>query len=156
MKAVFIDDYGPVEHLRLGEAPVPEPAANEVLVKIAYAGLRWGDVMARNGLPSRARPTPFIGGQEASGTIAAVGAEVKGWKEGDRVMAMPNGGAFAEYVAMHPARLIRVQPAKPAVEVRVPDVVGGVDRDAEGARVRARQNELGDAPGVQAPEPVAA
>jgi len=108
MKAVFIDDYGAVENLRVGEAPVPQPAANEVLVKVAFAGLRWGDVMARNGLPSRARPTPFIGGQEASGTVAAVGAEVRGFREGDRVMAMPNGGAFAEYVTVHPSRLVRV------------------------------------------------
>jgi len=108
MKAIFIDDYGAVENLRVGDAPVPEPAANEVLVKIAYAGLRWGDVMARNGYPSRARPTPFIGGQEASGTVAAVGTDVSGFREGDRVMAMPNGGAFAEYVTAHPSRVVRV------------------------------------------------
>src|SRR5450631_1942601 len=108
MRAAFIDEYGSVEHLRLGEAPVPEPSANEVLVKVTYAGLRWGDVMARNGWPSRARPTPFIGGQEATGVIAAVGSKVQGWREGERVMAMPNGGAFAEYVAVHPSRLVRV------------------------------------------------
>ena len=108
MKAAFIDEYGSAEHLRIGQAPVPEPGPNEVLVKIAFAGLRWGDVMARNGLPSRARPTPFIGGQEASGVIAAVGIKVQGWSEGERVMAMPNGGAFAEYVAVHPSRLVRV------------------------------------------------
>ena len=79
-----------------------------MLVKVAYAGLRWGDVMARNGLPSRARPTPFIGGQEATGVIEAVGPEVRGWSVGERVMATPTGGAFAEYVAVHPARLQRV------------------------------------------------
>src|SRR5476649_539395 len=98
MKAAFIDEYGSVEHLCLGEVPIPEPGPKEVLVKIAFAGLRWGDVMARNGLPSRARATPFIGGQEATGVIAAVGGDVQGWREGERVMAMPNGGAFAEYV----------------------------------------------------------
>lgn len=108
MKAVFIDDYGGVENLRLGEAPTPEPAANEVLVKVAYAGLRWGDVMARNGFPSRVRPTPFVGGQEAAGIIAAVGPEVNGWAPGDRVMVTPYGGAFAEYVAAHTALLQRV------------------------------------------------
>jgi NADPH2:quinone reductase len=105
MKAVFIDDYGAVENLRYGEAEKPAPKANEVLVKIDYAGLRWGDVMARNGLPSRARPTPFIGGQEAAGVIEAVGPDVRKWKPGMRVMATPSGGAFAEYVAVHPAQL---------------------------------------------------
>ena len=105
MKAVFIDEYGAVENLRYGEAPKPDIKANEALVKIEYAGLRWGDVMARNGLPSRERPTPFIGGQEATGVIEAIGADVKKYKPGMRVMATPNGGAFAEYVAVHPARL---------------------------------------------------
>lgn len=108
MKAVFIDDYGGIETLRLGEAPAPEPAAGEVLIKVDYAGLRWGDVMARNGFPSRARPTPFIGGQEAAGVITAVGPDVHGWAPGDRVMVTPGGGAFAEYVAAHPALLTRV------------------------------------------------
>jgi NADPH:quinone reductase len=108
MKAVFIDNYGGVENLRYCDASRPIPRDNEVLVKVAYAGLRWGDVMQRNGLPSRARPTPFIGGQEASGVIEAVGADVRGWEPGTRVMAMPTGGAFAEYVAVHPSRLVRV------------------------------------------------
>jgi NADPH:quinone reductase len=103
MKAVFIDDYGAVENLRYGDAPTPKPRPTEVLVKIEYAGLRWGDVMARNGLPSRERPTPFIGGQEAAGVIEAVGSEVRDWKPGMRVMA--HGAGFAEYVAVHPARL---------------------------------------------------
>lgn len=105
MKAVFIDEYGGAEHLRLGQAEKPAPGPNEVLVKIEYAGLRWGDVMQRNGLPSRARPTPFVGGQEATGVIEAVGAEVRKWKPGQRVMATPTGGAFAEYCTVHPARL---------------------------------------------------
>lgn len=108
MKAVFIDAYGGVENLRLGEAPMPVPTDNEVLIKVSFAGLRWGDVMARNGLPSRARPTPFVGGQEAVGVIEAVGAQVRGWERGTRVMATPFGGAFAEYMAVHPTLLQRV------------------------------------------------
>lgn len=107
MRAVFIDDYGAVENLRVGEAEIPPVGPQDVRVKVAYAGLRWGDVMARNGLPSRARPTPFIGGQEATGVIDAVGAEVRGWSVGDRVMALPQGGAFSEYVTLRPGRLMR-------------------------------------------------
>jgi NADPH2:quinone reductase len=113
MKAVFIDEYGAVEALRHGDAPEPKPKDDEVLVKIAYAGLRWGDVMARNGLPSRERATPFIGGQEATGVIESVGPEVRRWKPGMRVMAMPTSGAFAEYVAVHPSRLLPVPDGVP-------------------------------------------
>lgn len=116
MKAVFIDNYGEVDNLRLGDASRPEPGPKEVLVKVEYAGLRWGDVMQRHGLPSRARPTPFVGGQEAVGVIEAVGSEVRHWQPGMRVMATPNGGAFAEYVAVHPGRLQPV-PDKVPLEV---------------------------------------
>ncbi|MCB1692428.1 MAG: zinc-binding alcohol dehydrogenase family protein [Pseudomonadales bacterium] len=108
MKAVYITEYGPVEGLVIGDAPMPEIRDKEVLVKVAYAGLRWGDVMARNGYPSRARPTPFVGGQEATGIIEAVGSAVEGWQPGDRVMAMPAGGAFAEYLVAHPRQLVKV------------------------------------------------
>lgn len=108
MKAIFLDDYGAIENLRLGDAPLPEVKPGKVRIKVEFAGLRWGDVMARNGLPSRARPTPFIGGQEATGVIEAVGEGVTGWQEGDRVMATPNGGAFAEYLSVPPQVLTRV------------------------------------------------
>lgn len=108
MKAVFITDYGAATNLALGDAPMPEISDRDVLVKVEYAGLRWGDVMARNGWPSRARPTPFVGGQEASGTIEQVGSSVAGWQVGDRVMAMPAGGAFAEYLVARPGQLMKV------------------------------------------------
>ena len=105
MKAVFLDDYGAVEHFRVGEAPKPLPAAGEVLIKVSYAGLRWGDIMQRNGLPSRARKTPFVPGQEAAGVIEAVGRNVRSWKPGMRVMALPMDGAYAEYLAVHAGRV---------------------------------------------------
>jgi NADPH2:quinone reductase len=116
VKSAFIDDYGGTENLRIGDAPKPRPGPRDVLVKVEYAGLRWGDVMQRNGLPSRARPTPFIGGQEAAGVIEAVGPEVRDWRPGMRVMATPNGGGFAEYVAVHPAQL-RAVPDNVPLEV---------------------------------------
>ena len=78
MKAILLNDYGPAENLVLSEVPRPEPAAGEVLVKVRYAGLRWGDIMQRNGFPSRARKPPFIAGQEASGVVEAVGPGVRG------------------------------------------------------------------------------
>jgi NADPH2:quinone reductase len=107
MRAAFVNDYGRVENLSVGEAPMPQIRPNEVLVKAEFGGLRWGDVMARNGLPSRARPTPFIAGQEAAGIIAEVGPEVRGWSPGQRVM-VSGGSAWAEYVAAHPATLTAV------------------------------------------------
>jgi len=105
MKAILINGYGSAENIGLGEVARPEPAAGEVLVKVAYGGLRWGDIMQRGGIPTRARRTPFVAGQEASGVIEAVGAGVKGYSQGMRVMAMPMGGAWAEYIAVPAARV---------------------------------------------------
>jgi NADPH:quinone reductase len=108
MRAVMIEDYGPVENLVVGDRPVPEPGPREVLVEVAFGGLRWGDIMQRNGFPSRARPTPFVAGQEAAGTVTAVGAEVRHVAVGDRVVALPNGGAWAEYLTVHERRVTPV------------------------------------------------
>src|SRR5688572_2151783 len=100
MRAILINDYGGAENLVLGEVPEPELGPTDVLVKVAFGGLRWGDIMQRGGIPSRARKPPFVAGQEASGVVEAVGSSVKGFEKGMRVMAMPMGGAWAEYIAV--------------------------------------------------------
>jgi NADPH:quinone reductase len=106
MRAVLLNDYGSSEQLVLADVPPPaEPRPGEVLVKVAYGGLRWGDIMQRNGFPSRARPTPFIAGQEAAGVIQSVGAGVTAFRPGMRVVALPQQGAWAEYVSVPEARL---------------------------------------------------
>jgi len=106
MKAVFLDDYGSVENFRVGDAPKPA-AINEgqVLIKIHYAGLRWGDIMQRNGLPSRMRKPPFVSGQEGAGVIEAVGPGVTTLTPGMRVAAFPLDGAFAEYLVVDQNRV---------------------------------------------------
>jgi NADPH2:quinone reductase len=105
MKAIHLNDYGSTEHFRIVDAPKPVPGRGEVLIKVSYAGLRWGDIMQRNGWPSRMRKPPFIPGQEAAGTIESVGPDVTRLKEGMRVMAMPMDGAFAEYLVVPAMRV---------------------------------------------------
>ncbi len=108
MKAVLLNDYGSADNLVLADVPRPELAPDQVLVKVAYGGLRWGDIMQRNGVPSRARKPPFVAGQEASGVVEAVGAGVKSYKPGMRVMAMALGGAWSEYLAVPESLLVPV------------------------------------------------
>lgn len=105
MRAVLINDYGPVENLAIGEVDEPELGERDVLVAVEFGGLRWGDIMQRNGFPSRARPTPFVAGQEAAGTVVAVGPGVRRVAVGDRVVALPAGGAWAERTVAHEARV---------------------------------------------------
>src|SRR3954471_6575642 len=87
MKAIHLTDYGSTENFKLVEAQKPEPGPNDVLIKVQYAGLRWGDIMQRNGWPTRFRKPPFIPGQEAAGVVEAVGANVRGIAPGARVVA---------------------------------------------------------------------
>jgi NADPH:quinone reductase len=105
MRAVMLNDYGSSDQLVVRDIPRPEPGPGEVLVKVEYGGLRWGDIMQRNGFPSRARPTPFVAGQEAAGVVEAVGTGVKQYKPGMRVVALPMQGAWAEYVTVPELRL---------------------------------------------------
>lgn len=98
MKAVVITQPGPPEVLQLLERPQPEYAPNEVLVKVAAAGINRPDVSQRKGnYPPPAGAPTEIPGLEVAGIIAQVGANVTRWKVGDKVCALVWGGGYAEY-----------------------------------------------------------
>jgi putative PIG3 family NAD(P)H quinone oxidoreductase len=89
---------GPASVLVPRTGPLPVPAADEVLIRVAYAGVNRPDVLQRSGsYPPPPGASPHLG-LEASGTVAAVGSAVTDWKVGDAVCALCNGGSYAEYV----------------------------------------------------------
>ena len=107
MKAIQVPKTGGVEVLTVVEIPTPKPKPNEVLVKIAAAGVNYIDVYFREG---RYPVTPpFILGQEASGVVHEVGGEVRDFKAGDRVAYTGITGAYAEFEAVPANRLVRVR-----------------------------------------------
>lgn len=80
---------------------LPVPAPHEILIKISHAGINRADILQRKGLypaPQGASPLP---GLEASGVVAAVGAEVTEWQVDDRVCALLAGGGYAQYATAH-------------------------------------------------------
>jgi NADPH:quinone reductase len=88
---------GGPEVLVLATGPVPRPAAGEVLIRVAAAGINRPDILQRTGnYPPPPGASPVLG-LEVSGTVAALGAEVTGWHEGDAVCALVAGGGYAEY-----------------------------------------------------------
>jgi NADPH2:quinone reductase len=106
MKAIQVPKVGGVEVLTLVDIPTPKPKPNEVIVKIAAAGVNYIDVYFREGrYPITA---PFIIGQEASGQVSEVGTDVKDFKAGDCVAYTGITGAYAEYEAVPADRLVRV------------------------------------------------
>jgi len=98
MHAIAIDEPGGPQVLRLVERPVPQPGTNEVLIRVAAAGVNRPDVLQRLGkypLPPDASPLP---GLEVAGRIVTAGAEAAArWRPGDRVMALTHGGGYAEF-----------------------------------------------------------
>jgi NADPH:quinone reductase len=101
MTAIGISAPGGPEVLIPEERPVPTPGAGEILVKVAAAGVNRPDVMQRKGLYPPPPGAPDIPGLEIAGTVAAIGPEVKRWKEGDAVTALVAGGGYAEYCVAH-------------------------------------------------------
>jgi NADPH2:quinone reductase len=97
MKAIRIENPGPDYRLVLGDAPQPKPAAGEVLIKVAAAGVNHADLAQGVG---RYPPPPWaseILGLEVSGEIARLGGGVDGWRVGQPVCALLAGGGYAEF-----------------------------------------------------------
>ncbi|MCU1247161.1 MAG: quinone oxidoreductase, partial [Edaphobacter sp.] len=75
MKAIQITQTGCPEVMRVRDVPTPVPGPGEVLIRVAASGVNFIDLYVREG--HYANPVPFIPGQEASGTVAAVGEGVR-------------------------------------------------------------------------------
>lgn len=106
MKAIQISQTGGPEVLQYTDVPTPQPRPNEALVKIAAIGVNFIDIYHREGrYPTQ---TPFIPGQEASGTVTEIGSEVKSLKPGDHVVYTGVMGSDAEYAAVPADRLVKI------------------------------------------------
>ena len=97
MKCIEISKPGGPEVLVPAERPAPAPKANEILVKVAAAGVNRPDVLQRMGKYAVPPDASDLPGLEIAGEVAACGAEVKMWKVGDKVCALVHGGGYAEY-----------------------------------------------------------
>jgi len=98
MKAIIITQPGAPEVLQLAERPTPNFSADEVLVKVAAAGINRPDVFQRKGnYPPPAGAPQNIPGLEIAGTVVEVGDNVTRWKVDDKVCALVMGGGYAEY-----------------------------------------------------------
>jgi NADPH:quinone reductase len=97
MHAVEITMPGKPEVLVECSRPVPQAGADEVLIKVAAAGINRPDVLQRQGNYKPPPGTTDIPGLEVAGEIIALGSEVTQWKIGDNVCALVAGGGYAEY-----------------------------------------------------------
>ena len=106
MTAIEIDGKGGPDVLVQGQIDVPRPGPGEVLIKVHAAGINRPDVLQRQGLYPAPKGHSPIPGLEVAGEIAATGEGATRYKPGDKVMALVNGGGYAEYcIAEEPATL---------------------------------------------------
>ena len=96
MRAVLCERWGEPEVLRLGEIEAPEPGAGEVRLAVHAAGVNFADILMVAGTYQEKPPFPFTPGMEVAGVVEAVGAGVTRVKPGERVLALPGSGGFAE------------------------------------------------------------
>lgn len=105
MKAAFITETGEPSVIQYGDLPTPEPASNEVLVKVGAVSVNPIDTYIRSGAVALATEFPYIVGCDLAGTVEAVGSDVTRFKIGDRVWGSNQSlfgrkGTFAEYAAI--------------------------------------------------------
>jgi putative PIG3 family NAD(P)H quinone oxidoreductase len=100
MSVIEMGEPGAPEVLVSGRRPIPEPKPGEVLIRVSAAGVNGPDLVQRRGHYPPPKGASDLLGLEASGEVVAVGADVDRWTSGDRVVALANGGAYAEYVAV--------------------------------------------------------
>lgn len=102
MICIEISKPGEPDVLVSVERPTPAPGPDEVLIRVAAAGVNRPDIMQRRGKYPPPPGASDIPGLEVAGTIEAIGSGVRDWKRGDRVCALLAGGGYADH-AVAPA-----------------------------------------------------
>lgn len=123
MRAVVVDQPGNPEDLRLAEVDDPAPGDGEVLIRVTSASVNRADLLQRRGFYPPPPGAPDTLGLDVAGVIESVGTNVGGWKHGERVMALLEGGGYAELARARATQTVRVPKALDLVDAgSVPEV----------------------------------
>lgn len=98
MKAIIIPKFGPPEVMKYTDIEMPIIKNSQVLIKVEKCSVNFADVKSRYGNKGN-QSFPFIPGLDCAGVIVEIGKDVKDINLGDRVIAFPSTGSYAEYVA---------------------------------------------------------
>lgn len=116
MITIEISSFGPPDVLKAAERPKPSPNANEVVIRVAAAGVARPDVMQRQGKYPPPPGASDIPGLEVAGVIETAGASVRDWKAGDQVCAIVSGGGYAEFCAAPSLQVLPIPQGWSAIE----------------------------------------
>jgi NADPH2:quinone reductase len=101
VRALLCREFGPVDRLQVEEVPSPLPGPHEVVIRVEASSLNFPDALMVQGLYQVKPALPFSPGMEVAGIVKEVGASVRGVAAGDRVLASPGQGGFAEECLAH-------------------------------------------------------
>ncbi len=101
MRQITFEGHGGPGVIRIGEAPVPEPGAGQVLIEVAAAGVNRPDCLQREGVYPPPGVESDIPGLEIAGRVVAHGDNVSTPRIGDEVCALVGSGGYAEYALAH-------------------------------------------------------
>ncbi len=104
--AIVVGETGGPEVLRLEERELAGPGSSQLRIRTRACGVNYIDVYFRTGLYPR--PLPFVAGLEGAGLVEAVGPDVRGFSEGDRVAWSSVPGSYASGVLAPAAGVVRV------------------------------------------------
>src|SRR2546422_480098 len=108
MKAIRFDAPGDESVLYLGETAEPALGPGEVRLRVRACAVNRADLLQRQGLyPPPPGASPILG-LECAGEVAELGRGVRGWRVGDRAMALLAGGGYAEQVVVRAGSLLPV------------------------------------------------
>ena len=108
MKAIVFENPGAEEVLTLGEVAAPVAGPEDLRIRVRATAVNRADLLQRQGLYPPPAGASNIIGLECAGEVAEVGSAVKGWKVGDRAMALLAGGGYAEEAVAHHGSVLHV------------------------------------------------
>jgi putative PIG3 family NAD(P)H quinone oxidoreductase len=108
MRAVVIKAFGGPEMMQVEEVDRPEPAPNQVRVKVMATSVNRADINQRQGNYPPPKGESHILGLEVAGVIDSLGSKVTDWATGNRVMGLVAGGGYAEYALAYASHLIPI------------------------------------------------
>ncbi|MEX2644351.1 MAG: NADPH:quinone oxidoreductase family protein [Acetobacterales bacterium] len=113
MRAVVVEKFGSIEGLGVLTVPDPVPRPGEIVIAVEAAGVSYADMLVIEGKYQNLPAAPFVPGKEVAGTVVAVGPDVSGLAEGDRVLAFVDGGGYAERAVAPAGMCFRLPPRMP-------------------------------------------
>ncbi len=108
MKAVVCKAWGPPESLVIEDRPSLVAEPGKVVMSVRAANVKFSDTLIIQNKYQTKPKLPFIPGSEVAGVLKAIGADVEGWKVGDRVSAQAADGGYAEEVSLEVERLLAI------------------------------------------------